>query len=124
MPSRSSDSVRIFWLNREKVLDRLKVAVSRMKACHPEIEDVLLFGSLARDDAVPGSDADLLLILSATNETFLERIPRYLPQGLPLDVEVFPYTRQEISLMLNEGNLFIRQALAEGISLMDRDDVG
>ena len=42
-------------------------------------------------------------------------IPRYLPQGLPLDV--FPYTRAEIETALEEGNPFIRQALAEGVLL-------
>ena len=44
-------------------------------------------------------------------------IPRYLPQGLPLDVDVFPYTRAEIETALEEGNPFIRQALAEGVLL-------
>lgn len=99
------------------MLRKLEATARRMKAAHPEIEQVLLFGSLARDEAVPGSDADLLLILSSASEPFLERIPRYLPEGLPLDVEVFPYMRAEISAMLDEGNLFIRQALAEGILL-------
>jgi predicted nucleotidyltransferase len=88
-----------------------------MKAAHPEIEQVLLFGSLARGEGVPGSDADLLLILSSSDETMLERIPRYLPQGLTLGVDVFPYTRAEIAAMLDEGNLFIRQVLAEGLTL-------
>ena len=86
-----------------------------MKAKHPEIEEVLLFGSLARDEGVPGSDADLLLILSSSGEPFLQRIPRYLPVGLSVGVDVFPYTRAEISSMLEAGNLFIRQALAEGV---------
>jgi predicted nucleotidyltransferase len=117
MPELSSASVRIFWLDKETTLRKLKAAVRRMKATHPEIEQVLLFGSLARDEAVPGSDADLLLILSSASEVFLERIPRYLPEGLPVGVDVFPYTRAEISAMLDEGNLFIRQALADGIPL-------
>ncbi len=88
-----------------------------MKARHPEIEQVLLFGSLARGDAVPGSDADLLLILSSAELPFLERIPRYLPEGLPLGVDLFPYTQEEIDRMLAEGNQFIRQAMKEGTPL-------
>jgi predicted nucleotidyltransferase len=110
--------VSIFWLDREETLKKLRAAVCEMKAVYPEIEQALLFGSLARDEAVPGSDADLLLILSSSEEAFLERIPRYLPLGLPLDVDVFPYTREEISAMLDEGNLFVQQALAEGIPLL------
>jgi predicted nucleotidyltransferase len=117
MLNTSSASVKIFWLDREAVLRELKVTIRRMKTKHPEIEQVLLFGSLARDVAVPGSDADLLLILSSSSETFLERIPRYLPMGLTVGVDVFPYTRQEIAAMINEGNLFIQEALDHGIPL-------
>ncbi len=98
-------------------MQELKIAAHQMKVLHPEIEEVMLFGSLARNKAVPGSDADLLLILSSANEPFLERIPYYLPQKLSLSVDVFPYTRAEIVTMLNENNLFIQQALAEDIPL-------
>ena len=48
---------------------------------------------------------------------FMERIPRYLPTGLPLGVDVFPYTRDEIDRMLNQGNGFIAQAMREGVAL-------
>lgn len=88
-----------------------------MKAQHPEIEQVLLFGSLARGEAVPGSDADLLIILSSASRPFMERIPHYLPTRLPLGVDVFPYTRDEIDRMLAEGNHFMQQAVKEGIEL-------
>ena len=88
-----------------------------MRASYLEIEQVILFGSLARGEAAPVSDADLLVILSWSVQQFLERIPRYLPVGLPVGVGVFPYTREEVDRMLAEGNLFIRQATQEGIAL-------
>ena len=88
-----------------------------MRASYLEIEQVILFGSLARGEAAPVSDADLLVILSWSVQQFLERIPRYLPVGLPVGVDVFPYTREEIDRMLAEGSLFIRQATREGIAL-------
>lgn len=117
MRSTPSGSVRVFWLDREAVLKELEAVARQMKAARPEIEEVWLFGSLARGDAAPGSDADLLLVLSEASGTFAERIPRYLPTGLSLGVEVFPYTRVEIDAMLEDENPFIRQALAEGIAL-------
>ena len=61
-----------------------------MRASYLEIEQVILFGSLARGEGAPVSDADLLVILSWSVQQFLERIPRYLPVGLPVDVGVFP----------------------------------
>jgi predicted nucleotidyltransferase len=88
-----------------------------MVARHPEVERVLLFGSLARGEAAPGSDADLLLILSSAGQPFPERIPRYLPTGLPLGVDVFPHTTDEIERMQAAGNPFIVRALHEGIDL-------
>ncbi|MFO8240414.1 MAG: nucleotidyltransferase domain-containing protein [Dissulfuribacterales bacterium] len=88
-----------------------------MRANHPEIERVLLFGSLARGEAAPGSDADLLLVLSSAADPFLNRIPKYIPMGLPIGVDVFPYTQEEISRMLADGNLFLRRALDEGVAL-------
>jgi len=113
----SSTSVKIHWLDSERTIDKLRVAARQIKAQHPEVERVLLFGSLARGQAVPGSDADLLIVLSAADESFIERIPRYLPARAPIGVDVFPYTQQEIDRMLVEGNPFIRRALDEGVPL-------
>ncbi len=117
MPRPSSGSVRIHWLDSQKTVEMLRDSARRMRQRHPEIEQVLLFGSLARGEAVPGSDADLLVILSQADRPFLERIPRYLPTGLPVGVDVFPYTREEVRRMLSEGNLFIRRVLEEGMRL-------
>ena len=99
------------------MIAKLKIVAQQMKTTHPQVEQVLLFGSLARGQAVPGSDADLLVILSSATEPFIERIPRYLPTGLPLGVDVFPYTRDEIDRMLSQGHPFITQAITEGIAL-------
>lgn len=98
-------------------MERLRVVARQMKARHPEIEQVLLFGSLARGEAVPGSDADLLVVLSSASQPFMERVPRYLPTGMPVGVDVFPYTQEEIDRMLAEGNHFIEQAMKDGLPL-------
>ena len=124
MQSKLSDSVEIIWLDREVVLKKLHQVVGEMAASHPEIERVVLFGSLARGDAVPGSDADLLIVLGKSDLPFLERIPRYMPSGVGIGVDVFPYTREEFELMLKEGNRLVKSALAEGIDLFPRKGQG
>ncbi len=121
MRSGSSDSVRIIWLDRKAVLERLRRAVKELAAAHPEVERVLLFGSLARGDAVPGSDADLLIILTESGLRFLDRIPQYTPSGCDIGVEAFPYTRREIEKMLSENNYLIKRALAEGLEIFGRE---
>ena len=70
MQNKSSDSVRVIWLDREAVIKKLDQAVAEMAAAHPEIERVVLFGSLARRDAVPGSDADPLIVLGKSDLPF------------------------------------------------------
>lgn len=117
MHTPSSSSVKIFWLDSRKTIEEVTTAVRQMKAQRPEIEEVWLFGSLARGDAAPGSDADLLVILSSSAEHFLDRIPRYLLTGLSLGVDVFPYTRAEVEQMLIEGNLFLGQIIKEAVKL-------
>lgn len=88
---------------------------------HPEIEAVILFGSLATGEAVPGSDADLLVVLGHSDQPFLSRIPRYVPSRCGIDVDVFPYTKDEIDKMLATGNPFLKDALEHGIELFKRE---
>jgi uncharacterized protein len=113
----SSPSVKIIYLDREVVRENLKQAVTAMAHRRPEIERVLLFGSLATGRAVPGSDADLLMILTHSDLPFLSRIPRYIPEGCGIAVDVFPYTNAEIEAMQAAGNPFLKRALAEGIEI-------
>ena len=69
----------------------------------------MLFGSLQRGDAVPGSDADLL---------FADRAAAYRPKGVGIPVDLFVYTRDELDGMLAAGNRFVSRALAEGRELL------
>ena len=121
MPRLSSPSVKITYFNRALVWRRLRRFVSELAKTHPEVRKVILFGSLARGDAVPGSDVDLIVVLSATDKAFLERIPLYTPSPFPVGIDVFPYTQQEMETMLQEKNPFLRQALAEGITLFESE---
>lgn len=84
---------------------------------HPEIESVYLFGSLARGDAVPGSDADLLVVVSHSVEPFRDRSVRYHATGAGVGVDVVVYTREELDALLETGNEFARRALRDGILL-------
>ena len=103
---------------------RLEQAVERLTRTHPEIEEVWLFGSLARGDAVPGSDADLLIILSDSLLLFLERSVFYQPESCGVGIDVLAYTRKEINKMKAEGNPFVESALAEGVCLFRRAIMG
>lgn len=116
----SLPSVSVFWLNPDQVRTHLKKAVERLAERHPEIEEVWLFGSLARGDVVPGSDADLLIVLSDSPLPFLDRSVHYQPDYWGVGVDVLAYTRTELAQMLAEGNSLIQRAQAEGHCLFQR----
>lgn len=115
-------TVRVRYFDRDAARRAVVEHVRALALRHPEIEEVILFGSLAAGTPAPGSDADLLIVLSRSDLPFLARIPAYLPAGLPVAVDVFPYTREELERMAAEGNPFIRSALSAGIHLFRRGD--
>ena len=116
----SSPSVKITYFDKERVRRALDSYVAALVVEHPEIERVVLFGSMARGGTVPGSDVDLLLVISGSDRPFLDRVPLYMPDRFPVGIDVFPYTETEIRSMLDEGNFFVRRALGEGVTLFER----
>lgn len=113
-------SAKVTYFDKERVWQALRHLAPRLAERHPEIVRIAVFGSLARDEAVPGSDVDLLLILRECDLPFPQRLPRYRPVGFPAPLEVFAYTEEEVRQMLAEGNPFLRRALAEAVTLLER----
>ena len=113
-------TVNVTWFDRNAVWCAVEAHARALAARCPEIEEIRVFGSLVREDAVPGSDVDLLIILSASMVPFLDRIRACLPGAFPCGVDVFPYTQAEIVRMTHEGNPLIAAALAEGRTIFTR----
>ena len=88
----SSPSAQIFSLNLGQVRTCLQKAVRQMGENHPEVEEVWLFGSMARGDAVPGSDADLMVLLSESRLRFHERPLVYQLDFCGIGTDVLVYT--------------------------------
>lgn len=116
-------TVKTFFLDGGKATGELSRLAQRVIGKNPQVQRILLFGSLATGRYVPGSDADLLIVLSADDRPFLDRVPHFLTAFLeaPVPVDVFPYTEKEIERMKSAGNRFISRALSEGIILAARD---
>lgn len=114
---RFSGSVRIVSLDREAALREVRQAAERLARQHPEVEEVILFGSLASGTAGPASDADLLVVLRDSELAFPQRISCYLPEGCLMPADVFPYTREELAAMAAAGSRIVREAFEKGIRL-------
>jgi predicted nucleotidyltransferase len=84
---------------------------------------IVLFGSRARGDERPGSDADLLVVADLPGrpeerEAYVSRLVS--PRIIPLDLLV--YTPEEYDRFLAQGGSFLRHILQEGRVLHEARD--
>ena len=117
---RSCGSVRIAFLDRDRALAELEGAARRLLARDDRVLAVGLFGSLARRQALPGSDADVLIVLKEHSQArWFDRIAEYADAfaDTSLPVEPFAYTCAELNRMIVAQSGFIRTILREVIPL-------
>lgn len=119
MLRRFSGSVKIAFLDRDQAIAELKERSQELLSRDSRVLAVALFGSLARGQALPSSDADIIIVLRSHPESrWFDRVPEYDEcfRGTALPVEIFPYTAEEIIRLRSHSN-FIRKALQELIIL-------
>jgi predicted nucleotidyltransferase len=116
MRDKSSSSVKVFFADKERVLRELRAWASELKK-RPEVERVGLFGSYATGTYGPRSDADLLIVLRTSADTFRDRIPSFLPSHLSVPCDVFPYTKDEIESLQRDNSPWIEHILKEVVWL-------
>ncbi|MHA1252567.1 MAG: nucleotidyltransferase domain-containing protein [Candidatus Helarchaeota archaeon] len=90
---------------------------------HYKITALILFGSRARNDHLPYSDYDILIIADF-QENYLDRINNILNHLIYIkkNIEIYPYTLKEALLMLKNGNPTIFDALDEGITFFKNSE--
>ena len=110
---RSSGSVKIISLDVEAVQSRLVEAARSLKSQDRNVVSVWLFGSLARGDYLPGSDADLLIVLEKIDGPLSARIDRFADRfaGVGVPVDLFPVSEAELGE--REEDPFWAKVLAE-----------
>lgn len=68
---------------------------ARLLAAHPEVDEIVFFGSFAHGNFSPGSDLDTLIVVSAAEGPPRDRVPKYLPGAFPVGIDLFVMTRRE-----------------------------
>jgi predicted nucleotidyltransferase len=116
---RSFDSVEIISIDRDKVLEALRRVARRVRAQHPEVVDVRVFGSLARGDQVGTSDVDVLIVLEGgESDDPIEQIRRFYPYfDLPVGVDLVVMTRERWARRLQDGDVFAERVNGESLAL-------
>jgi predicted nucleotidyltransferase len=111
----SSNSAKVFWLDQESLLREIRKTSREVGDKNDNVLKIVLFGSVAEKRAVPGSDADILIVLRRDAKPFMDRIAEWLDKfALDFPVEIFPYTEKELD------NPLASQAMRTGITLFDR----
>jgi len=87
----------------------------RICACfaHLQPQQILLFGSWARNQQDSCSDVDIIVVYE-TQKRFLDRLQElYVSWDLPLAVDILAYTPEEFDIMRKESS-FVQDAIEEG----------
>jgi predicted nucleotidyltransferase len=121
----SSGSAIIESIDRNKVLEDLQARAADIGKARSDVLVCILYGSMLKGHYTPASDIDILIIVRAATEPFLQRADAFRDffLQLPMDVDLKVYTRQEVQSMLEEGNAYLEEALQEGKVLWKGSDV-
>lgn len=111
----SLNSVKVFWLEHEQLVEEIHKVASEIGEANENVLKIILFGSLAERRGVPGSDADILIILERDDKPFMDRIAEWSEKfSMDFSVEIFPYTEKELN------NPIAQEAIKSGITLFER----
>jgi predicted nucleotidyltransferase len=104
------------------VIARLRERAHGLLGRRPDVVEVRLFGSLARGEAHPGSDADLFVVLRDGAGPFLERLPDIAREfgGVGIGCDVIAFTESETRALRTRHDAFARAVLEEGSTLAVR----
>ena len=83
----------------------------------------LLFGSFTTGIPTPRSDADLLVVVDASEHAQMrDRVPAVLAAmaPLPCPIDLVVLTVDEFGRARLEGDAFVREALAGGLDLLNQ----
>lgn len=112
-------SVKVFRINIEEVMERLRRWALEL-AQDDNVLAVVLFGSLAKGEATPASDADILILLRESKKRFTDRIPNFLPERIGISSDIFPYTIDEFRALLRENRGMAKEISENGIALYQK----
>ena len=119
MQKSSSDSVKVRYLDREKVLEELRECAAALKRNNHNVHRVLLFGSLLEGNYGPRSDADLLIVMSYDNRRAIDRIPEFLNafSRVSVGVDVIPLTKAELHKEIESDNSLFLRIVEKGLEI-------
>jgi predicted nucleotidyltransferase len=117
MPKQSQNSVRHDAVPRADVLAAFRSWAAKVRATCPELVRAGCFGSYARGDYGPSSDLDILVELRTSPHRRWPDRADDLPSWseIPVGVEMFVFTTEEIERARSRGSAWLETVLAEAV---------
>ena len=113
MPGKSSRSVKVSSVPRERVLAGLAEWAASARAADATLRRIGVFGSYARGDQTPASDVDVLVVVASSTRRPWERPLELPPPPGPVGAEIFVYTEDEIAELESLGSAWLREVLRD-----------
>jgi len=111
----SSGSVKAIWLDKEKILERLRDVSIEALNRFPEIKEVRVFGSVAKGEETGLSDVDIFILIENEQKDTLERMKPYFSffsDRLDIAIDMIVATKDEVDNLkdiLKESILLYRR---------------
>jgi predicted nucleotidyltransferase len=105
----------LVWPARAEVDRAVRDWAQQMAATRPELRRVGYFGSYARDDWGVGSDVDLVVIVSSSDEPRGRRSVSWDVTPLPVPADLLIYTEPEWAALTTDGGRFARMLIDETV---------
>lgn len=116
MPEKSLNSAEVIWVDRDRLIEELRRAAAAAKARAPEIERVLLFGSLVTGNWTADSDADLIVVVRRQFADIFER-SRYQIHTRAIPTDSLVFSTAEFAQATADPHSFVSQALPSAVEL-------
>jgi uncharacterized protein len=119
MPVRSLRSSVLKWPDRRSVEKALARWARQVEQAQPAVRGIGCFGSYARGDWGVGSDLDLLIILTDSDQPRERRALAFDKERLPVPADLLVFTLEEWRALRGSGSRFSRVVARELIWLKE-----
>jgi hypothetical protein len=105
----------LVWPSLPQVDRAARAWAERQASAREGVVAIGYFGSYARRAYGPGSDLDLVAIVSESERPFIERASEWDLDGIPVPADLLVYTVEEWRRLQAEGGRFARTLAAETV---------
>ncbi len=93
------NTVEIKFVDEQQIRRHVDTFAAGLLLSYQEIVEIIVFGSFSTGKFVPGSDIDVLILLSDSDKPVRDRVSDFMPSQFPVSMDVFPYTILEFAAL-------------------------